>query len=301
MSVADEFPIPPGDPAGLLAAGDALKRVATDVDELGGMVRAEKAGMAGAWTGDAATAAIAETTSLATITEDKGHKVGDGAAALTAYGNALDTAVRAVEDIRRRALDADADARSEANRTGHDLPHDDRLSIYAGLRDPALAPLRQQYRTVIETLEQEARRAASALTCAVPEYRTGMSPAEVAQRVRDSVAARLPGVQQLDGQTRGGELADRIKPLLEKGWKIPEDLLAQLEANRDNPWFAKTLLEQLGPQAPEWAILVMGANGFPPGYDERVIRDFGELLALGTRTEGPARLSDEYVDGVLAP
>jgi hypothetical protein len=47
--------------------------------------------------------------------------------------------------------------------------------------------------------------------------------------------------------------------------------------------------------------MVMGANGFPPDYNERVIRDFGELLALGTRTAGQARLSDEYVDGVLAP
>ena len=301
MSVADEFPIPPGDPAGLAAAGDALKRVAADVDELGGMVRAEKAGMAGAWTGDAATAAIAETTSLATITEDKGHKVGDGAAAFTAYGTALDTAVRTVEDIRRRALAADADARSDANRTGRNLPYDDKHSIYTGLRDQALAPLRQQYRTAMETLEQDARRAASALTGAVPEYRTGMGPAEVALRVRDSVAARLPSVQQLDGQTRGRELADKIKPLLEKGDKIPDDLLAQLEANKDNPWFAKTFLERLGPRIPLWTLDVAEAQGWPPEYNRRIITDFGQLLALGTRIEGEARLSENYVDTLLLP
>ena len=301
MSAADEFPLPPGDAGRVRSAGTTLRRVATDVAALEDSIRAESAGMSAAWTGDAGAAAVSETTSLATITGDKGHRVDDGATALSDYGTALETAVTEVEEIRRQAVQAESDARSEANRTGRNLPDEDRQSIYTGLRDQALAPLRVRYRAAMDELRRRGADAASRLTGAVPEYRSGMSPAAVSLAVRDSVAARLPSVLQLDGQRRGRELADQLQPLLEHGERIPDDLLAQLERDKDNPWFAKTLLETLGPQAPQWAILVMGANGFPTDYNERVIRDFGEMLALGTRTEGPARLSDEYVDGVLAP
>lgn len=301
MSVEDEFPIPPGDPAGLQAAGASLKRVAADVTRLGAGIRAEQAGMAGAWKGDAATAATAEATSLATITADKGGKVGEGAAAFTAFGAALETAVTAVREIRRQAHAADTDARAEANRTGRNLPYDDKLSLYTGLRDQALAPLRQRYRSVVETLDRAARTAATALTGAVPEYKTGMSPADVALRVRDATAAKLPSVLQLDGQRRGRELADKIRPILEKGDQIPPELLDQLEANRENPWFATTFLETLGPRMPLWAMTVMQGQGTKPDYNQRVIADFGQLLALGTRIEGEARLSQEYVDTLLAP
>lgn len=301
MSVADEFPIPPGDPGGVQAASSALKRVATDVARLETAVRAERAGMDGAWTGEAAAAAKAETATLATITGDKGRKVADGATAFGEYGTALDTAIREVEEIRRQAVQADNDARSEANRVGHNLPYEDKYAIYTGLRDQALVPLRTRYRTVMDELKRRAADAAAKLAGAVPEYRSGMSPGVLALAARDAVTAQLPSVQQLDGQRRGRELTDKLKPLLEHGERIPPELLDQLEANKDNPWFAKTLLEGLGPQAPQWALLVMEGNGYPPDYNERVIRDFGELLALGTRTEGPARLSDQYVNDFLKP
>ena len=300
MSAADEFPLPPGDAGRVRAAGSTLQRVAADVADLEDSIRAESAGMSAAWTGDAGAAAVAETTSLATITGDKGHRIGDGATALTDYGTALDTATTEVTEIRRLAGQADSDARSEANRAPN-LPSEDRQAIYASLRDQALSPLRTRYRAAMDELRRRGADAASRLTGAVPEYRSGMSTADLALAVRDSVAARLPSLEQLDGERRGRELADQLRPLLEKGERIPDELLAQLERDKDNPWFAKTLLESLGPQAPGWAMLVMEANGFPADYNERVIRDFGELLALGTRTEGPARLSDEYVDGVLAP
>jgi hypothetical protein len=301
VSVADEFPIPPGDPAGLQAAGSALKRVAGDVTELAGSARAETAGMAGAWTGDAAAAAAKETTTLATITQDKGAKVGEGAAALTTFGTALETAVTAVQDIRRQALEADTDARTQANQQGRNLPYEDKVSLYTGLRDQALGPLRQRYRSVIDTLDAEGRKAASALTGAVPEYKSGMSPAAVTLAARDAVAAQLPSVQQLDGQTRGRDLAAKVKPLLEKGDKIPDDLLAQIEANKANPWFAKTFLEDLGPQLPIWSMTVMQGQGYPPEYNQRLITVLGEMLALGTRVEGQARLSQDYQDTLLAP
>lgn len=301
MSAADEFPLPPGDPALVRAAGGALRRVAADVAGLQSAIRAERSGMDGAWTGDAAVAATTETTSLAAITGDKGSRIGAGAAAFTAYGAALQTAVGEVEQIRRQAVQADADARSEADRTGRTLPYEDMHALYTGLRDQALAPLRSRYRATVDELRRRGADAASRLTGAVPEYRSGMSPGDVSLAVRDSVAARLPSVQQLDGQRRGRELADRIRPLLEHGERIPDELLARLERDKDNPWFAKTVLEALGPQAPHWAMLVMDANGYPKDYNERVVRDLGELLALGTRTEGPARLSDSYVDGLLKP
>ena len=38
-------------------------------------------------------------------------------------------------------------------------------------------------------------------------------------------------------------------------------------------------------------MLVMEGNGFPPDYNQRVITDFGQLLALSTRP-GHGRLSD---------
>lgn len=301
MSAADEFPVPPGDPGAVRAAGTALRRVATDLARLEGSIRAEKAGMDGAWTGASATAATAETTSLATITGDGGARVGDGAIAFGDYGTALDTAVREVEEIRRQAAQVDVDARSEAGRTGRTVPDEDERAIYTGLRDQGLAPLRTRYQAVMGTLWRRGQDTAGRLTGAVPEYRSGMSPADVALRVRDSAALRLPSVLALDGLRRGRELADRVKPLLEKGERIPDDLLAQLEADQDNPWFAKALLEGLGPQSPHWAMLVMAGNGFPTDYNRRVIQGFGRLLALGTRTEGPARLSDRYVDDLLRP
>ena len=153
---------------------------------------------------------------------------------------------------------------------------------------------------MIETLDRAAGAAAAALA-GPSEYRSGMKPADIALAVRDSVAARLPSVLQLDGQTRARELAAQLQPLLEHGKQIPADLLDQLEADKDNPWFATTLLEALGPQAPNWAMLVMEGNGFPTDYNQRVITDFGQLLALSTRQTGNARLSDSYVQEFLAP
>ena len=257
--------------------------------------------MAGSWSGAAGAAAGAETTSLATITGDKGGRVGAGATAFTDYGTALESAIAQVRTIRRQADDAEVDARSEAARTGQGLPSDVRQEIYHSIRGQLLAPLRAHYRGVIETLDRAAGAAAAALTGAVPEYRSGMKPADIALAVRDSVAARLPSVLQLDGQTRARELAAQLQPLLEHGKQIPADLLDQLEADKDNPWFATTLLEALGPQAPNWAMLVMEGNGFPTDYNQRVITDFGQLLALSTRQTGDARLSDSYVQEFLAP
>jgi hypothetical protein len=301
VSAADEFPLPPGDASRVRAAGTTLQRVAADVTDLEAAIRAESAGMSAAWTGAAGAAATAETTSLATLSGDKGRRVGDGAAALSDYGAALETATTEVVEIRRLAEQADADARSEANHTGQGLPYEDRQAIYASIRDQALAPLRTRYRAAMDELRRRGADAADRLTGAVPEYRSGMSAAAVSLAVRDSVAARLPSLEQLDGQRRGRELADRLRPLLERGERIPDELLARLERDKDNPWFAKTLLESLGPQAVTWPMVAMESNGTPAAYNERVIRGFAELLALGTRTEGPARLSDDYVAGVLAP
>lgn len=301
MSAAEEFPLPPGDPGRLKSAGRTLAGLAADLDRMRGRIQAEQAGMAGAWTGDAAGAAGTETTTLATITGEKGTRVGDGATAFTDYGTALETAVTEVRTIRRQADQAEVDARSEAQRTTQGLPYDERQAIYVQLRTTALTPLRQHYRTVLETLDRAAATAGGKLTVAVPEYRSGMSPADVSLAARNATAGRLPSVLQLDGQTRGRDLAAAMAPYLEHGKQLPADLLARLEADQDNPWFAKTVLETLGPQAPGWALTVMEGNGFPKDYNQRVITDLGRLLALGTRTEGPAGLSQSYVDTLLKP
>ena len=300
MSVADEFPIPPGDPAGLQAAGSSLKRVAADVGRLGGSVRSEQAGRAAAWMGAAGPAAATETTSLATITEDKGRKVGEGAAAFTAYGTALETAITAVQEIRRQALAADSDARSEANRQGRNLPPEDKTSLYTSFRDQALAPLRQRYRSVIETLDGEGRKAATALTGAIPEYKSGMSPAAVALAVRKSAAARLPSVYDADAAKAGAELAGKMAPYLEKGENIPADLLAQAEEWAGSAFFARSLLTGLGPDTfaklavNNYAIYEQEAE-----YNKRSLTLFGKLLAVGTSsTEAP--LPASFVDGYLA-
>ncbi len=301
MSAADEFPLPPGNPGAVRAAGGALQDVSTDLTAMGTRIGREQAGMAGAWQGDAAAAAGTETSTLATITTDKGGRVGAGASALSDYGTALETAVAEVTAIRRQADQAEIDARSEAARSSQGLSYDDRQAIYTSIRSQALAPLRMHYRAVIETLDRAASTAADRLTAAVPEYRSGMTPGQLSLAARDAVALRLPSVLKQDGQDRARDLAAQLQPLLEQGKQIPAALLATLEADKDNPWFAKTLLETLGPQAPNWAMLVMEGNGFPPDYNQRVITDFGQLLALSTRQVGDARLSDSYVQEFLKP
>jgi hypothetical protein len=301
MSAADEFPLPPGEPGALRAAGGALQDVSTDLSALGTRIGREQAGLSAAWQGEAGAAAGTETSTLATITADKGRRVGDGASALSDYAAALATAVADVTAIRRQADQAETDARSEAAQTGQGLSYDDRQAIYTGIRSQALAPLRLHYRSVIETLDRAASTAAARLTAAVPEYHSGMTPGQLALAARDAVALRLPSVLKQDGQDRARDLAAELQPLLEQGKQIPTALLAKLEADRDNPWFAKTLLETLGPQAPNWAMLVMAGNGFPPDYNQRVITDFGQLLALSTRQVGDARLSDSYVQEFLKP
>ena len=301
MSAADEFPLPPGDPGAVKAAGSALQDVSTDLSALGTRIGREQAGMAAAWHGDAAAAAGTETATLASIATDEGGRVGDGVSALSDYGSALETAVAEVTAIRRQADQAEVDARSEAATSGQGLSYDDRQAIYGSIRSQALAPLRMHYRAVIETLDRAASTAADRLTAAVPEYRSGMTPGQLSLAARDAVALRLPSVLRQDGQQRARDLAAQLQPLLEHGKQIPAALLAQLEADKDNPWFAKTLLETLGPQAPDWAMLVMEGNGFPPDYNQRVITDFGQLLALSTRQVGDARLSDSYVRQFLEP
>ena len=301
MSAADEFPLPPGDPEALRAAGSALQDVSTDLSALGTRIGREQAGMAAAWQSDAAAAAGTETATLASIATDEGGRVGDGVNALSDYGTALDTAVAEVMAIRRQADQTEVDARSEAATSGQGLSYDDRQAIYGSIRSQALAPLRMHYRAVIETLDRAASTAADRLTAAVPEYRSGMTPGQLSLAARDAVTLRLPSVLRQDGQQRARDLAAQLQPLLERGEQIPAALLAQLEADKDNPWFAKTLLETLGPQAPDWAMLVMEGNGFPPDYNQRVITDFGQLLALSTRQVGDARLSDSYVRRFLEP
>jgi uncharacterized protein YukE len=301
MSAADEFPLPPGNPGAVKAAAAALQDVSTDLAAMGMRIGREQAGMAAAWQGDAATAAGTETDALARITTDKGGRVGDGAAALSDYGTALQTAVAEVTAIRRRADQAEIDAHAEAAQSSQGRSYEDRQAIYAGIRSQRLAPLRMHYRSVLETLDRAAATAAGRLTAAVPEYRSGMTPGQLSLAARNAVALRLPGVLRQDGQDRARDLAAQLQPLLEQGKQIPADLLANLEADKDNPWFAKTLLETLGPQAPSWAMLVMEGNGFPRDYNQRVITDFGQLLALSTRQEGDARLSDAYVQEFLGP
>jgi hypothetical protein len=301
MSAADEFPLPPGNPGAVKAAGAALQDVSTDLAAMGTRIGRERAGMAGAWQGQAGDAAGTETGTLATVATDKGGRVGDGARALADYGTALETAVADVTAIRRQADQAEVDARAEAARSGQGLSYDDRQAIYASIRSQALAPLRMHYRSVIETLDRAATTAADRLTAAVPEYRSGMTPGQLSLAARNVVALRLPSVLRQDGEDRARDLAAELQPLLEHGKEIPAALLAKLEADEDNPWFAKTLLETLGPQAPNWAMLVMEGNGFPPDYNQRVITDFGQLLALSTRQTGDARLSDRYVADFLKP
>jgi hypothetical protein len=301
MSAADEFPLPPGDPEVVKAAGSALQDVSTDLSALGTRIGREQAGMAAAWHGAAAAAAGTETATLASIATDEGGRVGDGVSALSDYGTALETAVAEVTAIRRQADQAEVDARSEAAASGQGLFYDDRQAIYGSIRSQALAPLRMHYRAVIETLDRAASTAADRLTAAVPEYRSGMTPGQLSLAARDAVARRLPSVLRRDGQQRGRDLAAQLQPLLEHGKQIPAALLAQLEADKHNPWFATTLLEALGPRAPGWAMLVMEGNGFPPDYNQRVITDFGQLLALSTRQVGDARLSDSYVRQFLEP
>src|SRR5258705_348765 len=80
--------------------------------------------------------------------------------------------------------------------------------------------LRMRYRWVIETVDRAAPAAATKLTGAVPEYRSGMKPADLALAVRDAVALKLPSVLQLDGQTRARALAAQLQPLLEHGKQI---------------------------------------------------------------------------------
>ena len=301
MTAADEFPLPPGDPGALKAAGGTLQDVSTDLSAMGTRIGREQAGMAAAWQGDAGAAAGTETSTLATITTDKGGRVGDGASALSDYGTALETAVAEVTAIRRQADQAEIDARSEAARSGQGLPYDARQAIYTSIRSQALTPLRMHYRSVIETLDRAAGTAADRLTAAVPEYRSGLTPGQLSLAARDAVALRLPSVLKQDGQDRARDLAAQLQPLLEQGKQIPAALLAKLEADKDNPWFAKTLLETLGPEAPNWAMLVMEGNGFPPDYNQRVITDFGQLLALSTRQVDDSRLSDSYVQEFLKP
>ena len=163
MSAADEFPVPPGDPGALRAAGGALQDVSTDLSALGTRIGREQAGMAGAWQGDAGAAAGAETSTLATITTDKGGRVGDGAKALSDYATALESAIAEVTAIRRQADQAEIDARSEAARSAQGLSYDDRQAIYTSIRSQALAPLRMHYRSVIETLDRAASTAAGRL------------------------------------------------------------------------------------------------------------------------------------------
>ena len=301
MSAAEEFPLPPGDPGAVKAAGGALQDVCTDLAALGTRIGREQAGMAAAWQGDAAAAAGTETGTLATIATDRSGRVGAGASALSDYGSALEAAAAEVAAIRRQADQAEVDARSEAATSGQGLSYDDRQASYAGIRSQALAPLRMRYRSVIETLDRAASTAAARLTAAVPEYRAGLTPGQLSLAARDAVALRLPSVLERDGQDRARALAAQLQPLLGQGKQIPAALLAKLEADKDDPWFAKTLLETLGPQAPGWAMLVMAGNGFPRDYNERVITDFGRLLALSTRQVGDARLSDSYVREFLAP
>ena len=141
MTAADEFPLPPGDPGALKAAGGTLQDVSTDLSAMDTRIGREQAGMAAVLAGDAGAAAGTETSSLATITGDKGGRVGDGASAFTDYGTALETAVAEVTAIRRQADQAEIDARSEAARIRPGPPYDARQAIYHSIRvagaDPA--------------------------------------------------------------------------------------------------------------------------------------------------------------------
>jgi hypothetical protein len=300
MAVEDNFRVPPGDPARVIAAGRALGVIAGEVSDAGKRIAAERAGMAAVWSGDAGSAAVRETSKAGEITSDYGRRVGEGGAALTEYGKTLDDAITGVNGIRAQARQAVADAVQQANRSGP-MSADHWQAVVDGAVGPTLRGLGIQYHYVADGLRAAADKAAGALTGLVPFYLPGMSPELLTEMARAGVASGLPMLQRADGVRVGNALADRVKPYLDQGKRIPDDLLAEIERNRLNPWFAKTFLEKLGPRVPMWVVTVSKYQGFPAAYNERVITMFGQLLALGTRSSGPARLSDKYVDDVLAP
>jgi hypothetical protein len=301
MGVEDNFPVPPGDPARVIAAGRALGGLAGEVSGGGRRVAAERAGMAAVWSGDAGSAAVYETGTAGEITSDYGRRVGEGGAALSEYGRVLDQVITEVNGIRAQARQAYTDAWHEVSKHWRELSSEDRQAEVDGLVGPTLRGLGIQYHYEDQALRAAAEKAAGALTGLVPFYWPGMKVELLSELARGGVASGLPMLQRADGERIGNALGDKAKPYLDKGQRIPDDLLAEIERNRLNPWFAKTFLEKLGPRMPSWVVAVSKGQGFPAAYNERVITVFGQLLAQGTRSTGPARLSDKYVDDLLAP
>jgi hypothetical protein len=132
VSAAEEFALPPGDPAALKAAGSTLQDVAAPLDALGTGMQHEQAGMATVWHGAGGTAAGTETGTLATITAEKGGKVRAGARAFTTFGAALETAIADVQSIRRQADQAETDARADAARQAQGMPQLERRVLDPG-------------------------------------------------------------------------------------------------------------------------------------------------------------------------
>jgi alpha/beta hydrolase family protein len=234
------LPVPPGDPAAIGAVVARLRTLAGDsgLAKLGRGYRAEADTMGNLWASPEASAkATAAVSRLAGNARDYGDRVGIAAQLLQTFAERLTAAQTGARNLQVRFRQADQEAREAAQRENNP-------ARYRELFEPAVRRLQQEHQALTAELDQAARTVAGGLANAIPGYRPGLKPGEVAAASTAAVAQRLVFTHadkliQLGGRGAGGlqPPAPGGDPKLNLAWwnelTPPEQAAVLAAAHRD--------------------------------------------------------------------
>ncbi|HVX47577.1 MAG TPA: hypothetical protein VHC49_27050, partial [Mycobacteriales bacterium] len=221
---------------------------------------------------------------------------------LKTYAHALRHAQQTIKKLIADAKTAESNAKTHAQTVAHQhhtTATEDQLSS-AG--KDAVAPYLAKYHHEITTLKKAGRKCGAALENAVPGYKKGMSPSQIRVNAYNSMASTLPEL----AEQQGHKLAQQAVPYLNQSKHLPPWLLAQIEQFKQSPYFARGFLLQVGSKLLGSIPRGMSGSGSPfddkqLNYNTRLLGDLGNMLALTTQDNSPARLPESYINHLLAP
>jgi hypothetical protein len=181
------LPVPPGDPARISGVVARLRTLAGDsgLAKLGKGFRAEATTMAGTWgSPEAAAKATTAVSRLSGNSQDYSDRVGIAAQVLQSFADRLQATQTGVRNLHVRFQQAEQEARAAAQRENNP-------ARFRELFEPAVARLQREHQMMTAELDQAAKTCAMGLEGAIPGYRPGLKPGDVAAAARAAVAQRI--------------------------------------------------------------------------------------------------------------
>ena len=255
------------------------------------------------WSGQAATAAATESSTLGRLLTGFCDRVNAAAGAMRGFAQAYrELKARFVQlsaahddaERRRASLDSAISACSGRSLTPQDEAH---LRHLVSQRDETvteIARLEQQHRATMDQFQAAQQRTAGELDSVTPAGVTG-SLANQQTQIRALVLRDLPTVRYEEGRRLGEQIRHDLR---DHGSALDPEQIAALAAGADDPDFVRGLYETLGP-AGVAALSREARNAYDSGYDgdrELAARLRTALATSFTTAADQGLIDDQWLD-----